>query len=88
MYASCLQDLRFSFLHKCLSASSRSSSLSSDGSVREAPPLRLRPLEFHTPAWHLRSLRPAGDFVCFVLFPSLLGLLGSYRDGSEFLVHC
>ena len=70
------------------SSPSASSLSSSDGSVRPAlrPIARLRPLCFHTEWWALRSLRPAGDFVCAVLFPSVFGILGFYREGSRFLL--
>ena len=70
------------------SSPSTGSLSSSDGSVRPAfrPIARLRPLCFHTEWWALRSLRPAGDFVCAVLFPSIFGILGSYREGSRFLL--
>ena len=77
-------------LMSSLSSSSSSSLLSSDGSVRpllrpSAVP-RLRPLCFHSEWWFTRSLRPAGDFVCAVLFPSLFGILRSYREGSRLLL--
>ena len=67
-----------------------SSSSSSDGSLRPisrpTAVRRLRPLAFHAPSWVVRSLRPAGDFVCVVLFPSIFGVLGSYREGSRLLL--
>ena len=72
------------------SSSSSSSITSSDGRVRpslrpSAVP-RLGPLCFHTEWWYTRSLRPAGDFVCAVLFPSVFGILGSYTEGSRLLL--
>ena len=65
---------------------SRSSSASSsDGETGGALTVRVRPLEYHRPAW-AREVLQKRDFRAAVLFPSLLGILGSSREGARFLL--
>ena len=64
------------------------SSYPSSESPRVRPLLvpRVRPLYYHRGTWNLECTRPAGDIACFVLFPSLGGILGSSREGSRLLL--
>ena len=67
-----------------LQMSSSDSSLASDSDGYL--PVRVRPLVFYQAFWIEQTLRPAGDFPCVVLYPSLFGLLGSFREGSRLLL--